>query len=136
VGALGAAGHRRARAGEARARAGDGHQRVHAERFVGSEHVQAGGPRAVPDEQTGPARDGGRGCGDLRVGHAQEHDAGLRRRIVSPATERSRDGVAAGAQRGGKRRAHAATADDRNRALHISVQPPPGVPVAFSVGQA
>ena len=51
---------------------------------------------------------------------------------VAGSSERSCDGPPGGAQRTGERRAQAATADDRDRALHISVQPPEsGVPVAL-----
>jgi hypothetical protein len=95
---------------------------VQAERLVRREDAKAGGAGAVTDEQAVARRDGRRRGRDLAVGHAQEHDIGAR--AVGAAPERAHDVAARGGQRAGERRAHAAAADDRDRALHISVQPP------------
>jgi hypothetical protein len=123
-------GDRGARAGELPAGMGDGRQGMEAEGLVRGEDVEAGGAGAVADEAAVAGGDRARRGGDLAVGHAEEHD--VRVRAVGAAPERACDGVAGGAQRTGQRRAEAAAADDRDRALHISVQPPHcGVPVAL-----
>ena len=79
-------------------------------------------PEQWPTSRPSRARSRARGGHDLGVRDAEQHD--VRVRAVEAAPERALDGVAGGAQRTGERRAQAAPADDRDRALHISVQPP------------
>ena len=138
---IGAAPDGGARPGERGRTAGDRHQGMQAERLVRGEHAEVGGAGAVADEQAVTEGDGVRRGRDLAVGDAEEHD--VRGRAIKAAPERAYDGMAGRADRTGERRAHAAAADDRDRAppstaapgqvflwgkpggpLHISVQPP------------
>ena len=91
---------------------GHGHQRVQAERLVGGEHIEAGGPRAVPDQRAGRDRRGG--LGDLIVGHAEQDGvdvpAAISPRPSGPMT--AKRGSPAARKRAGERGSDPAPADD------------------------